>query len=84
VSDKVGEVSDIELTDAVVIRKQDQFAPIALYAYCHAVRNAADIISEANPGANFDPLIDELNAIADLFANYGDEAAHHPRKLPTP
>lgn len=86
VSDKIGQIADLELTDAVVIRKRDKFAPIALYSYAHAARNAADIIEETGEDGwpNCPVLVAELHAIADLFANHADEAAHHDRKLPTP
>lgn len=67
-----------EVADAVVIRRQDQFAPAALSAYASNIAMAARILKDH--GANGEA--DQLQRVADYFSDQADAAAEEAYKLP--
>lgn len=73
-------LNDIEVKDAVVIRKQDRLSVGALHSYATACYTAADILVEA--GRNGDA--EELTAIGDFFTEEYEEARMTHGHLPTP
>lgn len=67
-----------QLLDAVVIRRQDVFAPPALDAYANSIVVALQLIPETGePGVK-----ERLKEIADYFADQAEKSWHDVRKLP--
>lgn len=77
--DAVNKFQRIECADAVVIRKRDKFAAIALSSYAHAVVNVVTTL-KAWGGHNVDT--DHLMEIADYFAGEADNAEQMQGRLP--
>lgn len=77
-------IAEKELPDAVVIRRQDVFAPPALDAYANAITVGLQVLSAADGGANiYDATIPKrLRQIADYFHAQAEEAWHTDRKIP--
>ena len=77
---------DYEVRDAVVIRRQDVFAPPALDAYANLIRAAIDIFVDAGgfvPGVDEEPpAIARLSKIADYFHEQAMAAWDTHRKIP--
>lgn len=67
--------TELEVKDAVVIRRQDVFAPIPLESYANSVRLA---ISLAEKG----PVSDRLQGMADYFYEQATLSWTMNRKLP--
>lgn len=68
-----------EVEDAVVIRRQDIFAPPALDAYANAIA----VVIEMSKGSSIDGhSIKTLQDIADYFADQAAKAWTEQRKLP--
>lgn len=65
--------------DAVVIRKQDSFAPFALEAYAN---NIASVVTVAHEMGLDDPRMDDLKDVADYFHSAAQESYDMVRKLP--
>lgn len=75
----VSECADKALTDAVVIRRQDVFAPSGLYAYANSIQTALEII---HGKVTVDEAIHMRN-LADYFADQADKASRTiGRKVP--
>ena len=70
---------DIELKDAVVIRKQDRMAAGALYAYATACWLTADVLLEVGKTKE----AEELTEIGNFFNEQYEEARNINTKLPT-
>lgn len=67
------------LEDAVVIRKQDVFAPPALDAYANSIM----VVIEALKVTGSEPgLVPRLQKIADYFRAQAEDAYDMQRKLP--
>lgn len=73
-------VADEALVDAVVIRRQDVFAPPALDSYANSIITAIGIVEETIGGAN--GLTGRLQGVADYFHNQAVASYHTNRKLP--
>ena len=75
-----------QVEDAVVIRRQDIFAPAALYGYAHAVLTARDILEWGSSESELDELdslaLDSLTELADYFASQADLATKEQSKVP--
>jgi len=76
--------SDIEnmpwgITDAVVIRRQDVFAPPALDAYANAMQTAIEVLTNGTPPSG---TTQRLQDIADYFHDQAAKAWSEQRKLP--
>jgi len=69
-------VGDIELVDAVVIRRRDLFASPCLATYASMIALVANNITDLDQG-------NELLAIADYFEQQANLAADEGHKLPT-
>lgn len=65
--------------DAVVIRRQDVFAPPALDAYANAMQTAIEVLT--NGGAPSGRTL-ALQGIADYFADQAAKSWTEQRKLP--
>lgn len=72
-------LENLELTDAVVIRKRDKLAAGALHSYATACWTTADVLIEA--GRQKDA--DELTAIGNYFNEQYEEARRMQDHLPT-
>jgi hypothetical protein len=68
-----------QIQDAVVIRKQDVFAPPALDAYANAIQCVIEALQEA---AADSPEIKKLQKISDYFRMQAEDAYMIKRKLP--
>lgn len=68
-----------EVEDAVVIRRQDVFAPLAISAYSNAITVALGLIKE---GVTSSTRAVKLRAIADYFREQSAMAWDADRKLP--
>lgn len=68
------------LEDAVVIRRQDVFAPPALDAYANNIQSAVEAIKAT--GVEPHGLAERLTEIADYFHDQASEAWLTVRKLP--
>lgn len=67
-----------EVPDAVVIRRQDVFAPPALDSYANSITVAMQLVPETGePG-----IKERLSAIADYFHDQAEQSWHTDRKLP--
>lgn len=67
----------LEVHDAVVIRRQDVFAPAGLNAYAHSIAIAVNIIKAMAP-----ELADSLQRSADYFHEQAELAMDEAHKLP--
>lgn len=67
-----------KVADAVVIRRQDSFAPAALSAYAMNIAMAAKILDDEGMGGK----ARELQEIADYFSDQADLAMAESFKLP--
>lgn len=67
-----------EVTDAVVIRRQDLFAPAALSMYAHAISIATAVLRIEGEQA----MARRLQAVADYFHEQGELATDQAHKLP--
>lgn len=74
----------LPVEDAVVIRRQDMFAPPALDAYANAITVALTVLSEADGGADiYDAEIPKkLRDVADYFHEQAKLAWDLHRKIP--
>lgn len=72
------------LDDAVVIRRQDIFAPPALDAYANAIQTAIEVMSSGTQNYATIQLsaIEGLRGIADYFSDQAAKAWAEQRKLP--
>lgn len=69
-----------QIDDAIVIRKQDVFAPPALDAYANAIQCVIEAVKEVD---GYDPKkIKTLQRIADYFRMQAEDAYDMKRKLP--
>lgn len=68
--------------DAVVIRRQDVFAPPALDAYANAIQTAVEVMSGFGITPGGSSPIDQLRDIADYFHDQAAKAWAEQRKLP--
>jgi hypothetical protein len=71
--------SPSEVEDAVVIRRQDVFAPPALDAYANAITVALELIVE---GVSSSDRAKRLRHIADYFHQQAELAWNTERKVP--
>ena len=71
----------VPIEDAVVIRRQDAFAPPALDAYANAILTSLQLDLVVN-GGNKHPAVMRLREIADYFHDQAVAAWHTTRKLP--
>ena len=69
------EVAAIELSDAVIIRRQDVFASPCLFTYANMISLVADNVDDRDKAY-------ELQRIADYFHDQAVLAADEGRKLP--
>jgi hypothetical protein len=72
----IGRCEDIELIDAVVIRRRDLFASPCLATYANMIALVANNITDLDQG-------NELMAIADYFERQAGLAADEGHKLPS-
>jgi hypothetical protein len=70
------------IDDAVVIRRQDLFAPPALDAYANAIQIANTIASHAPVDERATHTMTRLQGIADYFHSQAEAAWLTERKLP--
>lgn len=68
--------------DAVVIRRQDVFAPPALDAYANAIQTVIEVLSAAPGFEKDDETIARLRSVADYFHENAVESWSTKRKLP--
>lgn len=68
-------VKEVEISDAVVIRQQDVFAPPALDAYANGINVA---LSLTGPG----PVASHLRTLADYFHSKAAQSWQMTRKIP--
>lgn len=68
-----------ELEDAVVIRRQDVFAPPALDAYANAIQCVVEVLANNTPATGRSA---QLQTIADYFHDQAAKAWSEQRKLP--
>lgn len=82
--DRINDVFDLILEDAVVIRKKDTFAPSALYSYATAVQSAIELLEGSQvAGIVVDPsAVDRLRDLADYFAGEADHARQLQGRIP--
>jgi hypothetical protein len=69
------------IPDAVVIRRQDIFAPPALDAYANGIRVAIEAMKSDNAGYN-DKVVERLEDIAQYFHEQALLAWETDRKVP--
>lgn len=73
------------LEDAVVIRKQDTFAPAGLFAYYNAIQTALEIVDSIEDREESEALAQRLHhlcGIRDYFFEQAQESNALTRKLP--
>lgn len=77
------------IDDAVVVRRQDLFAPAVLFGYASQVLGVADILGELvveiedkEVAKDLHELRQDLLAVWDYFNRQGQEAQRNRRKLP--
>jgi hypothetical protein len=75
----IGAINPDEVEDAVVIRRQDVFAPPALDAYANAITVALELIVE---GVSSSDRAKRLRHIADYFHQQAELAWNTERKVP--
>ena len=75
----VRDIESRQITDAVVLRKQDVFAPPALDAYANAILTVVEAlkVTGSEPG-----LVPRLLKISDYFRAQAEDAYDMQRKLP--
>lgn len=76
----LNELAEKELDDAVVIRRQDQFAPPALDAYANSILVALSLVAHNDQHAQ--ERAKSLKEIADYFHHQASLAWDTARKLP--
>lgn len=76
---RAGELPEVE--DAVVIRRQDIFAPPALDCYANSIQTAIEMLQATAMSGNVDGIA-ELRDIADYFAEQAAKSWSEQRKLP--
>lgn len=69
-----------EVSDAVVIRMQDMFAPSAFFAYAQSISTTIEIVEEL--GFPSEVFTKRMRATADYFMQAGEEAQKLQRKIP--
>lgn len=69
------------VTDAVVIRKQDVFAPPALDAYANSIAVVIQLLNQMEEHAD---TVAALSSVADYFHSAAAESWQMSRKTPTP
>ena len=68
--------------DAVVIRRQDVFAPPALDAYANAIQTSLEILRHS-AGVTYEGVdVERLQEVADYFSDQAAKAWTEQRKLP--
>lgn len=72
-------VTPAKVEDAVVIRRQDEFAPAALEAYANCIMVAVDLAGSVNANK---PNVKRLREIADYFKEQATIAWDTNRKVP--
>lgn len=75
----LNDLASNEITDAVVIRLQDEFAPPALDAYANSIRVALEVTKM--DGGPIGRAV-QLQGIADYFSQKAAEAWQMNRKIP--
>lgn len=77
-------VDEIIIDDAVVIRRQDVFAPPAFDAYANSIMVTIEALKERGitHDGNNPSMIDRLGSIADYFHAQADMAWDTERKIP--
>lgn len=80
----LNDVASAQVPDAVVIRRQDIFAPPALDSYANGITLALEVLSEADGGADiYDAEIPKrLREIADYFHEQAQASWNTVRKVP--
>lgn len=68
--------------DAVVIRRQDVFAPPALDAYANAIQCAIELLAKDASEPHTFETMGRLQIIADHFHDQAAKAWTEPRKIP--
>lgn len=71
------DLTDVQLDDAVVIRKRDVFAAPALYAYAATIQSVIEV-QEASQKVD----TDHLRELVDFFAGEADQARRIQGKVP--
>lgn len=74
-------LDELRLEDAVVIRRQDVFAPPALDAYSNTLRTAVEALKAGKGGYN-DKLVAHLTEVADYFHEQASLSWETNRKMP--
>lgn len=80
----LGDISELALKDAVVIRQQDQFAPAALFSYAHACQNGVEVAMEVGLARlpSQTPALVHLAQLRDFMFEMATESSRMARKLP--
>jgi hypothetical protein len=78
--DGIRVVMDMALSDAVVIRRQDVFAPPALDAYASGIAVALEVLTAAGHGESEGAK--HLRSVADYFHEQAQASWDTHRKLP--
>lgn len=71
------------LDDAVVIRRQDKFAPPALDAYANAIMTTVETLRDFTNIGNIQEVINDLQKTADFFHEQATLSWETERKLPS-
>lgn len=89
IEDELTSFPDIQLDDAVVIRRRDIFAPPALDAYSFAILTSLEGLKEITLGIPYSPDVEKINKravklqeISDYFHEQAKAAWLTHRKLP--
>jgi hypothetical protein len=77
----VNDINSRQVSDAVVIRRQDVFAPPALDAYANSIAVAVKLAREFGGGHN-SLMLDDLEAAADYFHEQAVASWETDRKVP--
>lgn len=78
----VSHIQSGAIDDAVVIRRQDVFAPPALDAYANSITIVIEVLKKSNPDITTEGLIKGLRDAADYFHEQARESWQTVRKLP--